>query len=688
MKKHRFLITALIRVENAPSPATIPYLHPPIFLNPSSLPSPSPSPSPSPPPNHSSLPKAAIVGGSVAGAVVALAVTSAVISTVAGKVGLSCILAPLLKILTSPFTTAVCSSGPCTKLRPLCCNLCCANGKGDGSDKKGPCASLDSLCSNLQWRNRRKDGPDKTPTDHNPDIELFVDVLGGRSPETVPEAGKTTASQYYSALAKSPIHDVIKAHGDQLRVSAQSSLTTQVSEIAEEGLEKQQATIMQILSDPSSLQDVIKAHGDRLGTSAESFLAAEVSNFVETELKKQKALIMQSLDQNVMKAQGYLESVNTATTDVDNELKAFQSSAHEYLDGVGKLIATAEHMGKPEVARLMVEEATIKFSTEKIKTSRIATEYAAEMKRLQKLKNEPLILDEEVVLNKVEAKTTPLGGRDADHHEEASNQYMDAEEHVGGSVPIVETLSDMSKLQDEMDAVALDRRRTDQQDTSRVALVPITSSAGSQQTPGPIVPVPTKAITPVTTTTMTSATAEKTQWQISEQGRKGKRPTNLGHVSCSCELSSLKLHFFSSCRSGGSYGSQHRSHVGNDPEFLKNNDYVEVQELNPHRHNNREISSYYNNTTAFSPISYGGNNLHLQGLSTSSNAPIKHCYNGNAQYFQPITNLSPLHQMALPSTSTNGSKSHVIQMAPPKTSIEGSNSHVLSDYGSPFDGVL
>ncbi|MCO5608297.1 hypothetical protein L7F22_062503 [Adiantum nelumboides] len=602
MKNHRSLITALIRVENAPSPASIPYLHPPIFLNPSSY----PSPSPSPPPHHSSLPKAAIIGGSVAGAVVTLAVASAVISTVAGKVGLGCILAPLLKILTSPFTTTVCSSGPCKKLGPLCSNFCCANGEGDGSDKKGPCARLESLCSNFEWRNRRKDGPDKTSTDHNPDNELFVDVLGGHSPETVSEAKKTAASQYYSALAKSPFHDIVKAHGDQLRVSAQSSLTTQLSEIAEEGFAKQQATIMQILSDPSSLQDVIKAHGGRLGTSAESYLAAEVSDFVETELKKQKALIMQSLDQNVMKGQGYLESVSSATSDVDNELKAFQSSAHEYVDGVGKLIAMAEHMGKPEVARLMVEEATIKFGTEKIKTSKLATEYAAEMKRLQKLKNEPVILDEEVVLKKVEAKTKPLGGGDADHNEKASNQYINADEYVGGCVPIVETLSDMSKLQDEMDAIALDRRRsTDQQDTSSVAFVPTTPSAGSQQTPGPIVPMPTKAITPVTTTTMTSATAKKPQGQISEQGKKGKTPTNLGHVSCSCDLSALKLHFFSSCRAGGSYGSQHPLHAGNDPESYKNNDYVEVRELNPHK---REVSSYYNNTLAFSPIKYGATN--------------------------------------------------------------------------------
>ncbi|KAI5072180.1 hypothetical protein GOP47_0012286 [Adiantum capillus-veneris] len=645
----------------APSPAT-PY-YPPIFLTPS----PSPAPLPSPAASHSSVPKAAIIGGSVAGAVVALAVTATVISTVAGKVGLSCVLAPLLKILTSPFSGAVCS-GPCAKLYTLFCNLLGRNCKKNGSDKTsgGPCAKLISFCSNLQWQNRKKDGshdkPSNDPTEGDSDVKLFIDVLGGQySPEAVAQRAKTTAQ-----------------NSDEERMSVQSFLSTQVSEFTER-LEKQKAMIMQTLENSSPLQDVIKAHGDQLpAMSAQSLLTTQASEFAEEELKKQKALIMQPLHENVMKAQEYFESLYSATSNASDELKALKSSACAYLDEVGKLThASAEQMGKA---------IAIEVGAEQIHTSSIlATEYAAEMKRLQKLTNEPFILDEEVLLNRVQPKISSLGDEEAYHNEEVSNQHMHTNYADGlrdqGSEPIVETLSDANKIREEMGAMVLDQYSgTDQQYLSSVALVPTTSIADAQNTSlqseaGPIVPVPTKAITRVPAKmTIGSATAKlKPRWQGGTL--KAKRPTNLGHVSCSCELSALKVHFFTSCRSGGSYGSPQPSHAGDDVKYYQNHNFIEMHELDADTNNKKgEVSSYYNSSLASHPnISYGGNK-HV-GVLTSSSAPITHHYIANAQYHQPTTNSSPSQQMATPSFSLS-------------TSTVLSNSHPQSDYGNPFDGVL
>ncbi|KAI5072181.1 hypothetical protein GOP47_0012287 [Adiantum capillus-veneris] len=670
-KQYNPPLHVLIRVENdpplyyinahAPSPPT-PY-YPAIFLTPSSYPAPSPAPLPAAT-SHSHLPKAAIIGGSVAGAVVSLAVTATVISAVAGKAGLSCILAPLLKILSSPFSAAFCS-GPCAKLDTLFCNRLCRNRKENGSDKStsgGPCAKLISLCGNLQWRNRKKDGshdkPSNDPTEGDSDTKLYIDVLGGQySPEAIADQRAKTTAQIYS---------------DDERMSVQSFLSTQVSEFTER-LEKQKAMIMQTLENSSQ-------YGDQLAMSAQSFLTTQASDFAEAELKiKHKALIMQPLHENVMKAQEYFESLHSATSNASDELKALKSSASAYLDEVSKLTASAEHMGKA---------IAIDVGTEQIHTSSIlATEYAAEMKRLQKLTNEPFILSEEVLLNRVQAKISPLGDGGVYHHEDVSDQHMHTNyTNVPTSAPIVETLSDANKVREEMGAMALDHSGTDQQYLSSVALVPTTSIADGQNTlqpeAGPIVPVSTKAITPVPMTTMAAATVKsKPRWQ----GTKAKRPANLGHVSCSCELSTLKLHFFTSCRSGGNYGSPPPlpSHAGDDFRYYQNHNFTEMHELDAERDNNKvgEVSSYY---TCHPSINHGGNK-HV-GLLTSSSAPITHHYIANAQYHQPTTNRSPPQQMASPNTSTNAPNSH--QMAPPNTSTVGSNSHAPSDYGNPFDAVL
>ncbi|KAI5072182.1 hypothetical protein GOP47_0012920 [Adiantum capillus-veneris] len=575
----------------APSPSTAYY--PPIFLPPSSFPAiPSPSPMPaaaavatSP---HSSLPKAAIIGGSVAGAVVALAVTATIISTVAGKAGLSCLLAPLLKLLTSL-----------------------------GSTVTGPCAKLNSFCSDLQQWIRTKEGSDYKTADAPGKADRDIDLsLARRSPEAVITKAETAASTHVYSLAKLPLHDV------------------------------------------------------QPGTSAQSFLTTQVNEIADKELKKQKALIMEPLNQNVAsEAQAYFESLYSATSNAScDELKALRSSAQAaYLDEIGKLKASAEHIaGNADGARMYGEDV--------INSSSVGSEYAAEIKRLQNLKNGPLEAGV-LMLNRELAQSSSSGREVYIHHEQDSNQYMprsDAGGHRGVLNPIIETLSDASEFQEEKDAIVPSQRVADWQNMSSVGLIPPRAAAGAeghaiQPTAGPIVPIPTKAITPLPTrmmapSTVAAAAARKSAWQPAQQRKKST--TNLGRMLFSCKISAYKLHFFTSCRSGGSYGSSPSpSHAGNDLPLYNSDSYVEMHELDLDS-NNKE-SNYYNNAFASHPsINYGGNK-HV-GLLASSSAPIRHHYNiANVQNQQSITNSI---------TSTNGSYSQA-----PLESL---------DYGNPFDGVV
>ncbi|MCO5608298.1 hypothetical protein L7F22_062504 [Adiantum nelumboides] len=407
------------------------------------------------------------------------------------------------------------------------------------------------------------------------------------------------------------------------------------------------------------------------GPSVQSILTTYASEIVDGELEKQKALIMQPLHQNVMKAQEYFESLCSCTSNAaSDELKALKSSAQAYLDEVGKLKASAEHLSTADIA-LLLEEAAIQAGAKTIKNSSIGVEYAAEVKRLQqKLRNETL---EEVVLNSVLAKSPLRSGGEACHHvEEVSTQYMQRNGAVvcpGGLVPIVETFSDASQLQEEMGAIVLNQSSADQQHMSSV---PSAGNEGAiQPTAGPIVPVPTKAITPIPTRTMTSAAAKKPAWQLGQPGKKRKRPTNLGHASFSCDISAYRLHFFTSCRSGGSYGSPPPpSQSEDDMKFHNNNNYVGMHDLDlENNYKHFKESNYYNNNSACHSISYGGNS-HM-GLLTSSSAPIKHHYNVNVQNQQAITDPISPHQMPPPCKLNNGSKAHA-----------------SLDYGDPFDGVL
>lgn len=498
-------LRTLVQHEFLSSPMSS-FAYPPIFLSPSSFDPFTPSPSPQLPAagGHHASVPKAAIIGGGIAGVVTLGVTASIISVVTGKVGLACLLGPVCRLFSSLSGNLI---APCSgKLKSLFSSLNKCNPAGKAASNKAATSNDDA-------------GADDCGTD-------LYEIQGG-SPNTVNKVESGAAAAAHS-LAKSPLQDVLKGNGDQLGTSAQYALS--------------------------------------------------VSDFAESELKQQKEKMLQPVNPHIAKAQGLAQSLISVTENVSDDLRAVQQSADAHLNEVSKLKANAEHMkasaegiaaewkNTGDAAVSMFDEA-IRAGAEKTKAT-ITNEHAAGMKGLQIRLQEPVIVEEEVVLHRMLGKPTDRTRGKESHEVEEEEEAAAAKQQVvlGGSGPvcyIVESASDASIVELQLqEKGATSNTQLAHKDIeiggaaavhhnpagsiSNMALLP-TTDTGDNVTNSPaatggsqLVAVPTKAIVPGRT--MTSAA-----WpQASEddvKGKpiiaKGKRPGNLGHVSFSCEIATL-----------------------------------------------------------------------------------------------------------------------------------------------------
>lgn len=607
------------------------FAYPPIFLSPSSFDpfsTPSPSPLPAAGAHHSSVPKAAIIGGSIAG-VVTLAVTASVlISAATGKVGLACLLGPVCRLFSCLFGKF---TAPCS-------------------------AKLKSLFSTLnKWNPARKTASNKAANSNGDagaddcGVDLY-EILGG-SPNTINKAESGAAAAAHS-LAKSPVQDVLKGDGDQLGTSAQYA-----------------------------------------------FLMTSVSDFAKSEMKQQKEKMLKPMNPHIAKAEGFAQSLLSVTDNVSDDLRALQQSADAHLNEVSKLTANADHMkastegiaaawkNSGDAAVLMFDEA-IRVGAEKTKAT-ITNEHAAGMKRLHERLQEPVIVvEEEVVLHRMLGKPIQTRGKESHELVEEEEEEAAAKQQVvlGGSGPvcIVESASDASTLELQLQekdieiggAAAVHHNPAGS--ISNMALVPTTDTGDNVRnspatTGGSFVAVPTKAIVPGRT--MTSAAWPQAR-EDDVKGKhmmiaKGKRPSNLGHVSFSCEISAHRLRFFTSCRSGGTYGSPPPSPapapVPNHPNYhhTSNNYHTITNGSNNLSHTNQPA-----NTANYYVPWY--NEVQIADTRASTATHYNNLIHQPAQSILMQSNTA-----ALPPTLHTARLSPMLDTKPHS-----------ENYGCPFDGVL
>ncbi|KAH7416593.1 hypothetical protein KP509_14G098000 [Ceratopteris richardii] len=177
-------------------------------------------------------------------------------------------------------------------------------------------------------------------------------------------------------------------------------------------------------------------------------------------------------------------------------------------------------------------------------------------------------------------------------------------------------------------------------------------------------------------------TATETSEPGSKKGRREKLPSNLGHVSFSCEMSLYKLNFFTSCKSGGSFKSPPSSPVNIHPHDSYNNfGKHQIDEYQTYLLNQKNLGRSYND---FALNSFNSNIAPQAGLVTSNNALHNNHYFPNHSALTKhhyYTTYPPDYQQSICIATPTQQAASVSQ--PPVC-----NQHHPTDYGCPFDGVL